>query len=163
MKKTLFIFSASVLFFSCKQQSNASDTGNTGFNIDSVKAAIDAANKAFSEATSKGDSVGAASFYTKDACMVHAGENTCGTAALTHFFSEGFTKMGIKNIRITTTAVYGGKELVAEEGKYELTGTDNKTIDKGKYTVLWKEEDGKWKLYRDIGISEGAAVAPDKK
>ena len=86
--------------------------------------------------------------------MVHAGENTCGTAGLVHFFSEGFTKMGIKNIKITTTDVYGGKELVAEEGKYELTGADGKTIDKGKYTVLWKEEEGKWKIYRDIGMSE---------
>lgn len=160
MKKVFFAVSAALLFTCCSQQkTDNATTAVPAFSLDSVKAAITAANNAIADATAKGDSVAAASYYTKDACMVHAGENTCGTAGIVHFFSEGFTKMGIKNITITTTAVYGGKDLVAEEGKYELTGAGGKTIDKGKYTVLWKEEAGKWKLHRDIGISE---IPPSK-
>jgi ketosteroid isomerase-like protein len=35
---------------------------------------------------------------------------------------------------------------------------DGKQIDKGKYIVLWKKEDGKWKLFRDCYNSDLPAV-----
>ena len=40
-----------------------------------------------------------------------------------------------------------------------MTDKSGKEIDKGKYIVLWKMEDGKWKLHRDIFNSDNAANA----
>ncbi len=31
-----------------------------------------------------------------------------------------------------------------------MFGADNKSLDKGKYVVVWKKQNGNWKMYRDI-------------
>jgi hypothetical protein len=62
--------------------------------------------------------------------------------------------MGVTGISIHTKTVSGGKELVEEEGNYELLGAEGKIIDQGTYVTLWKEENGKWKVWRDIGMSQ---------
>jgi hypothetical protein len=37
-----------------------------------------------------------------------------------------------------------------EVGQYELLDAAGKTLDRGKYVVLWKKEGGRFKLHRDI-------------
>jgi ketosteroid isomerase-like protein len=53
-------------------------------------------------------------------------------------------RVGVVNISVFST----------EEGVYEIKTKDGKQLDKGKYIVLWKKEDGKWKLHRDISNSD---------
>lgn len=44
-----------------------------------------------------------------------------------------------------------------EFGKYELHAKDGAQMDHGYYSTLWKKEDGKWKIYRDV-ISSSMAM-----
>ena len=62
----------------------------------------------------------------------------------------GAIRMGVKDIKLTTDDVTGNGELAGETGNYEMYGDNNKLLDKGKYVVIWKNENGEWKLYRDI-------------
>jgi ketosteroid isomerase-like protein len=73
----------------------------------------------------------------------------CGREGIARFFA-GAKKMGMASFKLTTVEVTGGKELVSEEGSYEISGADGKALDKGKYIVNWIQEDGQWKIYRDI-------------
>jgi ketosteroid isomerase-like protein len=77
----------------------------------------------------------------------------CGTQAIKGFFNMA-TKMGTKGITITTEEVMGSKEAVIEIGKYELFAENNVSVEKGKFIVIWKEENGKWKMHRDIWNSD---------
>jgi len=61
--------------------------------------------------------------------------------------------MGTKNIVLATEEVMGWPDAVVEIGTYELQGEANQILDKGKFIVVWKMEDGKWKIYRDISNS----------
>ena len=45
--------------------------------------------------------------------------------------------------------IYGTEDLIVEEGDLTLFVGDN-TVAEEKYIVVWKKEDGKWKLFRDI-------------
>ena len=38
-------------------------------------------------------------------------------------------------------------------------GDGTKTVDKGNYIVVWKKDDGKWKIFRDIWNSSEKAMA----
>jgi len=58
-------------------------------------------------------------------------------------------KSGITDYSVKTTNVYGGPEDVIEEGNYEIY-SGNKTVEKGKYIVIWKLDGDKWKIYRSI-------------
>jgi ketosteroid isomerase-like protein len=84
----------------------------------------------------------------------------CGTSAIMAYFNGGY-KMGIRGIKLTTEEVMGGKEGVIETGKYELFADKNMSIDKGKFIVIWKQENGKWKMFRDVWNTDLPA-APSK-
>jgi ketosteroid isomerase-like protein len=68
--------------------------------------------------------------------------------------------MGVKSIKLTTEEVMGSADAVVETGTYELFGEANKAIDNGKFIVAWKQEDGKWKMHRDMFTSSVAPPAP---
>jgi ketosteroid isomerase-like protein len=82
----------------------------------------------------------------------------CGTAAITAFFNGGYA-MGVRNIQLTTDEVMGGAEAVAETGKYAMLDSAGNTLEKGKFIVLWKEENGVWKMHRDVWNSDDAPPA----
>jgi hypothetical protein len=39
---------------------------------------------------------------------------------------------------------------------------DGKVLDKGKYIVIWKKEDGTWKLHRDIWTTSVPPAPPQE-
>ena len=57
---------------------------------------------------------------------------------------------GIKGVTVTTLEVEVSGDTAHEVGTYGLMGDGGKVLDAGKYVVVWKREDGKWKLHRDI-------------
>ena len=152
MKKLCIILSAATitLLFSCSQPATpAADD----FNLDSAKAAVIAGETAFMDAVSKGDSAAAAALYTKDAClMMQDMEKICGQDKIGSFLAS-FKKMGASAIKAHTVEVIGGKDILAEEGTYEISDSTGTTIETGKYLCTWKKEDGKWKMYRDMPSS----------
>lgn len=140
----MIIAFSGLLFVACKNQ------GTTPYDLTDAKAAISESNKTYSEGFVKGDVNLFTNKYTKDGCIMPvSAPKLCGSEAIGMFF-KGAQAMGVKNIILTTEEVMGGAEAVVETGTYELLGDTNKSLDKGKFIVVWKMEDGKWKMHRDI-------------
>jgi len=156
------IFSITSLFIACNSNTAGESGSNTAteketkpsFDLIAAKKSIDEANAAFSDFVRKGDSTGLASLYTSDAKLM--GSNmpaVSGRAAIQSAYS-GMLGMGIAGATLTSSEVWGTEALVSEEGVYSLRDKGGKEIDKGKYIVLWKMEDGKWRLFRDCFNSD---------
>jgi len=144
MKKILIIVFSILLLGACKNEKQIA------FDLSEVKTAISESNKAYGESFASGDSAMFISRYTTDGCIMPANTpKLCGPQALGLFFKGALT-MGVKNIVLTTEAVMGGPEFVVEIGTYDLKGDANISLDNGKFMVVWKMEDGKWKMFRDI-------------
>lgn len=156
--KEIFIISLHVLLLvSCKTEEKKEPIET--FSLDAAKIAIAESNKTYGEGFVKGDSSLFLIKFTQDACIMPANTpKLCGSQAITMFF-KGAQKNGVQNIILTTEEVIGGQEAVVETGTYELLGATNKSLDKGKYVVAWKIEDGKWKMYRDIFTSNMPSLA----
>ncbi len=45
--------------------------------------------------------------------------------------------------------VYGVGDLIAEEGELTIYA-GNEAVSEEKYIVLWKKEDGRWEMFRDM-------------
>ncbi|QEC67049.1 DUF4440 domain-containing protein [Panacibacter ginsenosidivorans] len=126
----------------------------SAFNLDSVKAAIVSSNQLFADAFVKGDSTLLIDRYAPDACLLPADMHTlCGHQAIATFY-RGAYDMGVRNVKLNTTQLYGEGEYVTEEGTYEIFAAENKSMDKGKFLVLWKKTDAGWKMFRDIFNSD---------
>ena len=126
------------------------------FNLTTAKAEIVATYNEFETFIATADSVGLGNLYTQDAKFMMTGAPAIiGRKDIQSTFS-GIIKSGITNADLRTMEVWGTEGLITEEGEYSLfVGEDE--VDQGKYLVLWKKEDGKWKLFRDIFNSNLAA------
>lgn len=161
MNKLITLAALMLAIVSCKSHTESEQT-NAAFNLDSVRTAIEANNKQFAEAFAKNDSALFVSLFTKDGCLMpDAAPKMCGPEALTAFLRGGI-EMGMVGMNLTIVELTGGPELVAEEGLYEVLAKDGMVVEKGKFIVTWKQEDGVWKRYRDIWNSETPPPPPAK-
>jgi uncharacterized protein (TIGR02246 family) len=115
------------------------------------KAAIEAANAKFSADFAKGDATAVASHYTASAwAFPPNGDITRGREAIAKLW-KGAMDAGVKEVKLTVVeAEAHGGDTAHEVGTYVLTGEGGKTIDTGKYVVVWKRQGGQWKIHRDI-------------
>ena len=164
MKRYLFgflVIAISITFLNACNN-DAEKTASAGFNLDSAKAAIAASNKVFGSCFASGDSAAFINCYTSDACINPPNmPRMCGAQAITAFFNGG-RQMGIRNIALNTEEVFGGKDCVVETGTYEMFMENNVSGEEGKFIVVWKEENGNWKMFRDIWNSDPPAPQPHR-
>ena len=118
-------------------------------DLDKARTAIDEDNRKFMDEFKRGDSVALAAHYAADGMVLAPNTEASRKDALAALWGS-FIRSGIKELKLTTTDIAGNDEMLAETGMYELYADNNKTIDKGKYVVVWKNENGSWKLFRDI-------------
>ena len=158
----LVIFSITSLLSACSSNTaeesgtnTATEQGAKSFDLAAVRKVIDSTNAVFGSMVSKGDSVGLASLYTSDAKFMMPNMPTAsGRSGVQTAFAGLFASIGTPNLTLTANEVWGTEELITEVGSYTMTDKTGKEIDKGKYIDLWKMEDGKWKLHRDIFNSD---------
>ena len=142
-------------FFSCSESDKRSiEKSAAAFDIKQAEASIAQSNQAFMKSFKAGDSVAVANCYTTDAkTMASHLPSQKGKDAIMHFISQ-VIKKGYRDFNLSTTKIWGDSSIVAEEGIYNISDTAGKQVDKGKYIVLWKQEAGNWKMFRDIWTTD---------
>ena len=160
----LFFVSAVGLLIACNAASDdnpASDTASTKekmkMDLAAAKSTLQGQNTKFMNAFKSGDSSAIAALYTSDGVLLPPNQERIRGADIDNTWGS-FMRMGVKEITLATDEVTGNEEMLAETGNYEIYGPDNKMWDKGKYIVLWKPENGEWKLHRDIWNSDMPAA-----
>ena len=115
-----------------------------------LKNAIAAANRNFMDTFAREDAEGMGKLYTTDGQLLPANSDfITGTEAIQAFW-QAVMDMGIKTAELKTVELDGYGDAAFEVGRYTLGGEGGQVLDKGKYVVIWKQEDGQWKLHRDI-------------
>lgn len=155
MKKNLIIaLLSTTIIMAC----NSKNENKTAFDLASAQKEINESNRAFEGYVSKGDSVGlATNLYTIDAKFMNPNSPSAeGRAAIISAIS-GIFKSGITGIKLTSKEIWGDENALTEEGAFQLNIKDGTVVESGKYLVLWKKEDGKWKLHRDMFSSDAPA------
>ncbi len=115
-----------------------------------ARAAIEATGKQFMAAVARGDAAGLAALYTRDAQVLPPGGDFAkGTAAIQAVF-QGFVDAGLTDLAITTLEVEPHGDTAIEVNSWTLKAKGGAVVDRGKSIAVWKKEDGRWKLYRDI-------------
>lgn len=145
----LALFSFALIFQSCNEKPKEKEQSVPEFNLMTAKAEIEEANKNFMALVSAGDSIGLANAYTKDAKFMSAGAPSVVGRTDIQTAMSNIIKSGITSVDLRLENVYGTEDLIAEEGELTLFVGDDAVAEE-KYIVLWKKEDGKWKLFRDI-------------
>jgi len=119
-------------------------------SVSDLRAAIAASNQDFMTFYKAGDAAGVASLYTQDAqlLMPHS-EPVVGRPAIQAVF-QGFLEAGIKEAILGDGEIEAHGDIGTEIAPLTLLGEGGQVIDRGKYVVIWKREDDRWKLHRDM-------------
>ena len=155
MKLSIKIFSAFLIVLTfltgCQQQQNA-DTKSESEKTDlqKIRLKIEALDKQFSKDFYNGDSLALANYYSSDARF----GSLKGKEILSAWgrMIRNSIKDSTRNLLFTTTAFTGDSVYMVELGIYEERDDRNNFKNKGRYLVVWKQENGEWKIYRDIGL-----------
>ena len=154
MRKAFFYLIITVFMMACNADSNeeTADTksDSTAFDLQKARSFIESENAKFSEEMKRGDSTALGSHYASDGWLMFSNSEPMKGKDIVSTWGS-VIRMGVKDIKLTTVDLTGNAELLAETGTYEMFGENNANIDKGKYVVVWKPENGTWKIYRDIG------------
>jgi len=147
-----------VLIAACTKPAEPVSTST--FDLEKAKAGINEANQKFMAGVSSGDSVGVAALYHSQGSISPSNSDAVSGADKISSFFGGASRAGFA-VKLQTSDVWGNADVVVEEGTFELTDKNGGHLDHGKYIVLWKEENGQWKLYRDIWNSNMPMSQPE--
>jgi len=121
----------------------------TATDLEAAKQEIRQNNLLFSQAFTKGDSSAIVGFYHSEAKIYPPNMGALNQRSEMGHMVTAIPGMGVKGVTLISTEVLGSGDLMIETGTYEMTdGT--KAMETGKYMVVWKKENGKYKMYRDI-------------
>jgi len=143
------------ILFSCSESDKRSiEKSASAFDIKQAEASIAQSNQLFMKSFKAGDSTAVANCFTTDAkAMASHLPAQKGRDNIIHFISQAMKK-GYSGFNLSTTKIWGDSSIVAEEGAYTILDISGKEVDKGKYIVLWKQEAGNWKMFRDIWTTD---------
>lgn len=138
------------LFIGCQSKS---EQMKPEFNLNEVKEYINKANKDYGK-RSNGELAFFNTNYTKDAWVMPAGvSKITGVDNIIKYFTPS-PETPPFNVLVKSTEIFGNEDHVIETGIYELIFKSGETFDKGKFIVVWKQEDGIWKIHREIWTSD---------
>lgn len=108
------------------------------------------ANKQWMTDYGRGDAVAVGTHYTNDAKSLPPNTDSInGRQAIVEYWKAAM-KMGIKGLKIETKELERQNDTAYEIGETTLTGEGGEIIDKLKYMVIWKYQNGQWKIHREI-------------
>jgi uncharacterized protein (TIGR02246 family) len=115
-----------------------------------VRDAIWAVDQEFMAAANRSDAAGLAALYTQDGQVLPPNSDFVTGREAIQAFWQGVMDMGIKGATLELLEAEGLGDTAYSVGKYTLKGEEGQVLDAGKFVVIWKQEDGEWKLHRDM-------------
>ena len=144
MKCCVYLASVAVIFFPLLPEVCGSDSQK-----ENPLKAVELANADFAKVFSNGDQTAVANMYTEQARLLPPNADVVEGKKEIEKFWKGVMDIGIREIELRTREVESFGDTIIEQGAATLYCDGNVVFDSGKYFVMWKRINNKWKLHRD--------------
>lgn len=125
-----------------------------------IRAEIRLANDALEAHFARGDAGGVAGMYTSSGEIFPTGmEPIRGWAGIKEFW-QGAIDTGLARVELKTRDVEALGDTAIELGMFTLLGANGELLDRGKLLVIWKKEQGAWRIQKDLWNTSIPASAP---
>lgn len=126
------------------------------FDLAKAQKELESINQKLSEYMVKGDAAGIASAYSSDGYLMPDKSSIVkGRENITKFWSDFISSckasgIEIGGLEITIKELLGDKNLLTDVGEFVFIKKNGDRFWKGKYIEVWKNENGKWKVHREM-------------
>jgi len=145
----LMVLVTTVFATSCNQKSTENSSKTKTADLLVLEKEIELRLREYESLLQKGDSISLGDMYTLDAEIL---PSTIGRENIIKAFGR-MIRNGITG-NFKTTELWGNEELLVEEGKGSWSNKNGEIVGRGKYLLIWKKDDGKWKILRDTWFPE---------
>lgn len=137
-----------LIFAGCAQEQ--------GVTSEQARAKIEALAAEWQAAFNAGDGARIAAQYAADAQLLPPnGAKVSGTDNIAAFWQAAVDSEDGISIELEVIEVVAHGDHANDVGRFKMSDGDGNTIATGKYMVLWRLEQGEWKIVRDIWNMDG--------
>jgi uncharacterized protein (TIGR02246 family) len=104
----------------------------------------------FMNTYNQGDARGIAAMYAEKGMVLPPNNNMVEGRQQIESFWQALMDMGVKHLKLEVLEAEQQGDTAFEVGRATISDEAKQAIDELKYVVIWKRENGAWKLYRDI-------------
>lgn len=154
LKGTITLFSLlfiALVSFTCCEQKVAEKTAQTEqTDISTLEKEIELRLREYESLLQNRDSIALGNMYTEDAEII---PSTVGRENIIKVFGS-MIRDSITGSSFKTTKLWGNDQLLVEDGNGTWSHANGTVVGRGRYLLVWKKEDGKWKILRDTWFPE---------
>ena len=144
------IFTIFILATSCNQKVEETSNEPKQTDIAVLEKEIEMRIREYETNLKNGDSIALGEMYMEDAEII---PSTVGRTNIIKVFG-GMIRDSITGSSFKTTKLWGNDELLVEDGTGSWSHENGTVVSRGRYLLVWKKEDGKWKILRDTWFPE---------
>ena len=148
--KSLIILILALFALSCKNNSEKTDDSLTNnkdkFDIETATKIVEQRSKEFEEALRIGDSIAVGDIYTLDTKIIGA---YSGRENIVKEVYE-MNRDSINVIKFRIINLWGDENIIIEDAYVEFFHNDGTPLSKGECLLVWKKEEDKWRIFRDV-------------
>ncbi|WP_242092955.1 YybH family protein [Aestuariivivens sediminicola] len=139
-----------IFILGCVQKENQPTSENEHVTLSRLEKEIESKLREFEKNLKNGDSIALGNMYLVDAVIM---PSLVGTERIVKNFGS-MIRDSITGSNFKTTGLWGNDALLVEEGTGVWSHANGQVVGRGKYLVVWKKEDGEWKILRDSWYPE---------
>ncbi|WP_242118479.1 YybH family protein [Aestuariivivens sediminicola] len=139
-----------IFILGCVQKENQPTSENEHVTLSGLQKEIESKLREFEKNLKNGDSIALGNMYLADAVIM---PSLVGTEQIVKNFGS-MIRDSITGSNFKTTGLWGNDALLVEEGTGVWSHANGQVVGRGKYLVVWKKEDGDWKILRDSWYPE---------
>jgi len=135
---------------SCTQKEKDATSETKEAAMATLEKEIELRLRDFENFLKEGDSIALGDLYTLDAEII---PSLKGRDAIVRNFGS-MIHDSITGSSFTTVGLWGNDQLLVEQGEGAWMHENGKVVGRGTYLLVWKKEDGAWKILRDTWFPE---------
>ena len=149
MMRFTILLIVSTFIFSCEQKTKEKGP-NFEVDMSILEKEIESRLREYESHLRNGDSIALGNMYMEDAEII---PSVAGRENITKVFGS-MIRSGTTGSSFKTTKLWGNEQLLVEDGTGTWYHTNGTVIGSGRYLLVWKKDDGKWKILRDTWFSD---------
>jgi ketosteroid isomerase-like protein len=140
---------ASIFITSCNKKTDDKTLESNQTDISTLKKEIELRLREYENLLLDGDSIALGNMYTEDAEII---PSRVGREDIIKAFGN-LIRDSISG-SFNTTKIWGNDQLIVEDGTGTWKYANGKIYSSGRYLLVWKKDDGEWKILRDTWFAD---------
>ena len=142
---SMVVFITAIIVMGCNQKTSEKASESNQVDLSVLEKEIESRLREYENHLRNGDSVALGEMYMENAEII---PSTAGRENIIKAFGS-MIRDSITGSSFKTTHLWGDDQLLVEDGTGTWYHTDGTAVGSGRYLLVWKKDDGKWKILRD--------------